>query len=583
MNKLFIRIPRFPDAAYRLNAASPIQAIGPWLLASLAFPVYAGVVWWRFAFSHPGYVQDDIRQHVVWFRRFLAPELFQDDLIADYFLAIAPKGIHLLYSSFAGWGVDPVVLAKVLPPVIGVLATVLCFRVTLRLCPVPPAAFLAALILSQNLWLGDDLVSATSRAFPILWMLLFLEGVLGRSLWLTALAIGLQGMFYPILLLVQAGILVVRLVVWDGRQFHWSQDRRDYWLCALGVPLALGVIWLVRPDLGDLGPTVTAAQMAVMPEFQANGRTPFFDDSFWNLWLISNRGLSPPFYPPLIWLSLLLPVALRGKSPLVRRVTPDLRILWDVLFPSLGLFLLAHIVLLKLYYPSRYTQHSLRVAMAIAAGIAITLLLDQGWRWLRQHRLNLWQAGVLALVSLFALASLVVPLIPAVLTSGHVQIRGQHPALYEFFAQQPMDSRIASLTPEADNLPVFSQRSVIVSREAALPFHQGYYQQIQQRVSDLLLAQSTTRLSTLQQITQQYGIDFWLVRQNSFSSEAIAQNPWLMQFQPAARQAIARLETNPVSALVRARRHCTVFQDAPYQVIDAACLLQPTRPDPAPS
>lgn len=557
-----------------IGRASPI----PWVLASLVFPCYAGVVWWVSVFGQPYQVQDDIRQHVVWFRRFLNPELFQDDLIADYFLAIAPPGVRALYGSLAGWGVDPLLLAKLLPPIIGILATIYCFRVTLRVFPVPPAAFLASLILSQNLWLGNDLASATSRAFPILFLLMFLDGVLGRSLWLTGCAIILQGLFYPILLLVEAGILIVRLIVWDGMRFHWSKEGIDYWLCGLGVPLALGVILLVRPDLGDLGPTVTAAQMATMPEYQANGRTPFFDDNFWNLWLISNRGLSPPFYPPIIWFSVFLPLALGSRSPLVKQATPNLRILWDILFPALGLFLLAHIVLLKLYYPSRYTQHSLRVAMAIAAGIVITILLDNGWQWLRrQARLRSWHWGIISLVILFAIASLIGPAVPRILTSGHVQIQGEHPKLYEFFAQQPPDSRIASLTPEADNLPVFSGRSVLVSREAALPFHLGYYQQIQQRVNDLLIAHYSSDPAILRQVTQQYGIDFWLVRRDTFQPAAIADNPWLMQFQPAANQAIAVLETNSVPTLLRARRHCTVFEDDLYQVISSSCLLHPHR------
>jgi hypothetical protein len=57
-------------------------------------------------------------------------------------------------------------------------------------------------------------------------------------------------------------------------------------------------------------------------------------------------------------------------------VTSKVRLLSQIAMASLGMFFVAHSLLFRLFLPSRYTIHSLRVAMALAAGIALTIVLD---------------------------------------------------------------------------------------------------------------------------------------------------------------------------------------------------------------
>ena len=65
---------------------------------------------------------------------------------------------------------------------------------------------------------------------------------------------------------------------------------------------------------------------------------------------------------------------------------------------------------------------------------------------------------------------------------------GRVPSLYEFFQQQPKNILIASLALEANNLPNFANRSVLVAPEYAIPFNVGYYQDFSQITSDLIRA-----------------------------------------------------------------------------------------------
>ena len=68
-----------------------------WLSVSLGFAVVCSWLALKEAFSSQWVVQDDARQHVFWMLRYLDPELFPQDLIADYFQSVAPVGYTSLY------------------------------------------------------------------------------------------------------------------------------------------------------------------------------------------------------------------------------------------------------------------------------------------------------------------------------------------------------------------------------------------------------------------------------------------------------------------------------------------------------
>lgn len=64
-----------------------------WFSLSLTFSAIYSILGLREAFSSEYVVQDDARQHVFWMLRFLDPELFPQDLIANYFQSVAPLDI----------------------------------------------------------------------------------------------------------------------------------------------------------------------------------------------------------------------------------------------------------------------------------------------------------------------------------------------------------------------------------------------------------------------------------------------------------------------------------------------------------
>lgn len=550
-----------------------------WLGLGLAFSIAYSLIGLKKAFDGDYLVQDDARQHVFWMSRFLDPQLFPNDLIADYYQSIAPWGYKNIYRLAALLGIDPLVFNKFVPGILGILTTIACFIVSLQLLPLPLGAFVATLLFNQNLWIQGEIISGTARDFVYPLFLGFIYYWQQRSLWGVCLMLLLIAWFYPSLVLICAGVLFWQLWRFDGYLPRLCRDPKIYFFSCVG----LGVAWLVLLPYvlanSEYGPTTTLAQARNLPEFLAGGRASFFhDDDPWQFWFNASRtGIKLPsaLIPQLAYGGLLLPLLLKFPQlfPLSKQINPQITQLRDLLIVAFGWFFVAHALLFRLYLPSRYTTHSLKVTIILAASITWLLVIDAIFRWAihcqPQSRIK----------SLFAVSILVVYLtylvgFPATLSNfvntGYQQ--GEHPQLYQFLQQQPKDTLVASLTSEADLIPSFAQRSILVGREYAIPYHMGYYQPFRQRVVDLIEAQYTPEMATVTNFIDRYGIDLWLLEISSFTPEYLANNRWLRDHSPTTQKALANLRQGNLPAIASLLDSCMVFQDSPYVLLAADCL-----------
>lgn len=548
-----------------------------WLSLSLTLSAIYALIALQQAFRGEYVADSDARQHVYWMLRFLDPNLFPDDLITDYHQSVAPTGYTFLYKVAAAIGIHPLVFNKLLPGVLGLITTGYCFGFCLELLPVPLAGFLSTLLLNQALWMRYDLVSGTPRAFIYPLLLAFLYYLVRRSLWPCLGAIALQGLFYPQCVFISAGVLLLLPLRWQQGKLQRSTERLDYRFMVAGLGTTFLVMLPYALQSSEYGPVVTAAEARRLPEFQPDGRTPFFHNNPFAFWLYEQRSslLHYPRLPLLIVTGLFLPWLLHQPSrfPLAQRVTGGVTLLAQVAIASLGMFGLAHLLLFRLHLPSRYTMHSLPVILAIAAGITLALGLDALLHWAKQpsgrrhhkQRLALGVVGAFAAV-LFLYPSFVEEF------PFHKYKQGKEPQLYEFLAQQPQDTRVASLLKEANNLPTFAHRSVLTSEMYAIPYHRGYYNPIRQRVNDLIRAQYSPDLSEAQKFLRAYGVDLWLVDKSAFNVEDIVENEWMMQFTEAPG-AIASLQQGNTPAISQLVETCAVFESGQLVVLQADCLL----------
>ncbi|MBF2076801.1 MAG: hypothetical protein IGS50_23995 [Synechococcales cyanobacterium C42_A2020_086] len=579
------------------------SSIGFWLGASLLVSLLYSLPALRDAFSSAYVIQDDARQHVFWLRRFLDPELFPNDLMADYFQSVAPWGYTTLYRLFAILGVDPVLLSKLLPPVLGLITTVYCFGVGIQILPLPMVGFTTATLLNQNLWMRDDLVSATPGAFFYPIFLAFLYYLLRGSLLPCCIAIALQGLFYPQGIFLSAGVLLLRLVDWSNKRPRLTQDRAIIRLSLAGLAVAAGVIGLYALKSSQFGEVITLAEARALPAFTAPGWSAFFSDDPIEFWFCGKRsGLMPTEwcdlaksqdhfnwgllllrFPPL-GLGLLLPLLIvwRNSWPLAQQISAAVWILPQTLLVSLLMFLIAHPMAFKLHLPNRYSEHSLRILLALAAGVALVVLWDGAMRWLLQRgdSSRVWLAlGLTAMVSsslIFYPFSLEIDNARFPVT-GYIE--GEHPGLYQFLAQQPKDIVIASLTEEANQLPSFAQRSLLAGGEGyLLPYHPHYFAALSQRLIDLLQAQYSPNLQRVKDVIQRYGIDFWLLDRDSFSADFSDSKAYrsslFAQFPEVAPSIQAQLQAGTLPALEDAAKGCAAYREPGVRLLRAECLMR---------
>ena len=530
-----------------------------WLLASILVAILFSLSGLGLAFDSPYTVQDDARQHVFWLQKLNDPALFNDDLIADYFSSVAPFGYKFLYWLANAVGIEPFLFNKLLPVLIGVATSIFTFLVTLEIFPVPFAGFVASLLLNQNLWMLDDLVSGTPRAFFYVLFLGFIYYLLRRDLIACCLFIALQGLFYPQVLLISSAILCLNLI---------TQQQKKYFYVA-GLIVAIAVIAIYKLQTGNSHEVIDLELAKQLPEFGLEGRNPFFIDNFWSFWLVGQRsGYFPREWQYVLLCSfgLLLPVLIKRSHTfsLAKLINPNVSIIKQILIASLILFSLSHLLLFKLHLPSRYTQHTARIVIAIVNGITLAIMID---------KLSQFKPKLRPLIVIITLGALLYPT-HAVQSYPYRlgYVTGNSPELYKFLQQQPKDVLIVSLGSEADFIPSLAKRSVLVSEEYSIPYHWDYYQQIRQRAKDLILAQYAYSQTEIEQFIDKYNVDLWLIDKDAFTTQYLESNSWLNQFQPETKKAIALLKQDNKSLIASKISECSIFQTDKLNLLNAKCL-----------
>jgi hypothetical protein len=204
-------------------------------------------------------------------------------------------------------------------------------------------------------------------------------------------------------------------------------------------------------------------------------------------------------------------------------------------------------------------------------------MLDALLRTWRERKRQWWRLGLIVAIA----ASLILyPSFVKKFPMTNYRIGGLS-SLYEFFQAQPKDILIASLASEAHNLPTFSQRSILVGDEYAIPYHWGYYRLFRDRTLDLIRAQYSPDRARVREFIQKYGVDFWLLERTALQPDYIEENRWLRTLEPAAETVLAQVERGTRPALASVMEQCSVMEAANLVVLEAQCLMSASSPPPA--
>lgn len=588
-----------------------------WLFFSLTFGFIYSLQAMQTAFAGPYIVQDDTRQHVFWMMRYLDPQLFPNDLIADYFQAVAPYGYKIVYYLPSLLGINPFFLSKILPLFLCLITTYYLWQLTLKILPIPLTALMTTLMFNQALWMKDDLASATPRAFIYPLFLAFLYYLLEGSKVAIAITMILIGLFYPQYIFVASGILILRLITWSNGQLKLVNNQSDYLLTAIGLTAGFIVLLPFVFNTSEYGPTINRQQALQLPEFLPGGRSVFFRENQFSFWINGQRSgmFGKSLFTPVTQCAifLLLPLILLQKRfpkvisqiiPSIKYIRSEAWVIWHLSLSSVIMFFLAHAVIFKLHLPSRYTGVGLRMIVALGSAIVFTFLIDALLNWLigqnysklqpeysqqyssenlldkspiNDHLLTNFSRKLAHFMTWLSLMVITIGLLCYPLFVKQFPMVkykvGHYPALYQFLATQPKDIMIASLQEEVNQLPSLTQRSILVGKEYAIPYHVGYYTRFRNKLLDVISAQYTPNLTELKNIINKYDIDFWLLLQNDLTAEKLANNDWLKDFS-TTEIALNSLQQGNIPALAQVMPTCTVFQDQGLVLVDTKCILK---------
>lgn len=578
-------------------------------LGSLLFSLIVACVVEKRIFSDPFALNDDVRNQVYWMARLLEPTLFQNDYIAAYFtqpLLVSPV-LSGLYAWMSHW-LHPLVFSQFLPLALVLLATFFLFQYAARYLNAQYAAWVC-FAFNSSIWIFKNLAGGLSRAFFYPLFFLFLWMLEARQWKWVVSTIWLCALVYPPTFFLTLGLL--GLEIWFSRRDKAEcLLRAQCFLAALAGGLSV-VAWRTfcfPKSPQAFGPLTTAGVAESVRDFYAGGRVVLFPFSFHP----THGGL---LLEPVLdvlerlpHLYILIPTALFLMGLALyqrfgRKHWGDLLIpkrLWHTLIASCILYCIAWLVLFYLYVPERYLQYTLPLIPTFLLG-GILYQLQQHYKGRAVTALLI--TTCLLVTCFFWRSDLLRPSAP-------------ERALYTYLKTLPKQALIAASPAVASNIPLYSFRSVLISNEAYIPFHQGYFKQMKQRLYDWLRAYYTVEPAPLLSLLRTYPIQYLVIQHADFtpshlnklekrsyyafdhrffqglihpktlsktssssrtSTHSIAQ-PDSMQTQARASSTPPETSDAPRYLLERLPKDCIVFANEKFQVIDARRLAQHLSP-----
>jgi len=533
----------------------------------------------------PLIVNDDARQQIFPFFRYMDASLFPSDYIGDYYLdAFLPTGYRWLYRAAATlW--DPTALSATLPYLLlGVLLAAVA-AIAHRLGGVVAAFFSMAMCLtgaSVLLAVGGGL--PRGFAFPVLACGLAAL-VYGRP-GLTLASIWAGAAFYPV-----AGLVLgmTTSVVWLllpardlGRAGAWPRTRR---LVALAAAAAVSMALLAPTVIGarPYGRFLTAADAGVYPEVGAGGRYQTKNVAPWPGYLagaapVARRailGHGKPWtplrrhLPPAFWTALLVLTTL-GWLRLVA-IRPGARIVTAFAAAAAAGYTVACEVAPYLYLPPRYVMYPVPLVCALAIPAALVSLGDWAGAAAGRPRLGPIAAAVAGGALLLAVGGYGDPAL------GLRRDARRSAKLFAAIERLPPDALIAGFPRgHVNDIPLLARRQVLMSYETHQVFHEAYVLEMRRRLRAFLDAYYATDPKPIRRLHREFGVTHILVDRDHLERRPPGYFKPLGKWVSAAYR---RARGRALLASPRAR-DAVVFRRGRVELVDLAILLDRMEPRP---
>ncbi len=548
----------------------PEPGAGQTLLAgALIFSLTIALFVERDVFTNPYALNDDVRNQAYWMARILDPELFPHDYIANYFtqpILVSPL-LKSIYEGLAHW-VSPFTLSQFLPFALVLLATTFLFKFSEKYQNAL-YAFWSCLVFNCSLWIFKNMAGGLSRAFiyPLLFFTLW--QMTSRHWFWVFIGLMLSAFIYPPAFFLLLVLLLIETGYYVGKDGHFKA-RLITFLSGLAGSLTLLFVRSANNPLAEtFGPLSSNQSTEVLRDFYTGGRIVLFPwGNLSQSWPVGLKLMGeclerlPHLYiiiPTVVFL-ILIAAYHRFLQPRWGALLIPGRI-WRLLFSSAILYGLAWVFLFYLYVPERYLQYSFPLIPTFMVGALLYQTQQQG-DWLKQRILPILIILTVGITALFWRDDLMDPKL-------------QEKALFSYLKTAvPKPALIAAPPGLASHIPLYAFRSVFLSNEAYIPFHQTYFKTIKGRLKDWLSAYYSTDPRVLRQFIRQHHIDYLIVQTDDFSEKRLRglAKRYYFAFEPAF---FNQLKANRQSGYVLEAKaqKARVFQSNGIQVFQAQALL----------
>ena len=357
-----------------------------WLLIASGFAL---IPYFIFYFSHYNdtsrYIVNDARHFVVWLRSLNDPNLFQNDIIAKYFVNSIPWLYKVIFYIPAYLNIDAVVFQQsIMMPMSILLFVWSAFSFIYYFIPYPPMSFLYSMFLMYLVGMRfDGLPHSFGFALLVISILSFLI-----SNWVLCFL----SLLCAVSLLPACGI--VSIICITIMQLDDSKSLNPFKLASSKPYMAsiigffVGSIIIIYSS-SNSGPSLSAIETKSIPMFQYNGIHALWGKDLLSTYLCNDRLGLMPFCGvatdggKVIWIVIvILSLAFHFFSihaDLFNKCFIQINIpginkkllrVWNALFVSgLALFFVSHILAFKLAQPERFIRYS--ITFVFVSGLSL--------------------------------------------------------------------------------------------------------------------------------------------------------------------------------------------------------------------
>jgi hypothetical protein len=170
------------------------------------------------------------------------------------------------------------------------------------------------------------------------------------------------------------------------------------------------------------------------------------------------------------------------------------------------LFVLANIIALKLFEPSRYVKVSIPLFLII-------FFVLNSQRWANAIKKFFYKR----IIAISLIAAVLIFYLPSL--QGDTHNWGDDAKLYEFLSSLPKDILVGGHPRNMDNIPTFSRRKVLVLEELSLPFYPKFYNTIRNRTYSFFKAYYATSPKVFYDFCREYGVTHLVVYKKHFTKD----------------------------------------------------------------